>query len=329
MASVLTRGGTASSLGWPEYVFDSSAVANFRAKYNQSPFIFSHCLGEHPLFAIGSLVELCEFLEQPPLQGRVLHFTDDASLSQGWHRSKKGSLTATEALANIRNSHSWVLMKDIQRCAPYADLPDRFIGDIERLSGAPVRADITWMDAYLFVASPGMTTPYHMDHECNFLLQIHGEKTEHVFPPADRSVLTEQEIEGYYAGDLSAAKYRVTSEAKALEVQLRPGIGVHHPPLAPHWVKNGSDYSVSLSFLHFLRPFDLRAKVYQCNYVLRRLGLRPTPPGVSKIKDAAKKALLSDFGYRPRRKEEVVRHAFRRLTAPARLGRRLVRGRRV
>jgi hypothetical protein len=321
--SSLTTSATAPVAQWPQHIFEQGKSEGFRAQYNVSPFVFGHHLGNHPLFAIDPLVELCSFLEKQPLKDRVVHFTDDAKLNQAWRRSKRGALTATEALANIRDSHSWILMKDIQRCSLYADLPDSFVDEIERLSGASMRSDITWMDMYLFIASPGMTTPYHIDHECNFLLQIHGEKTAHVFPPADRSVLTEQEIERYYAGDLNAAQYREAIEAKALEVRLQPGVGVHQPPLAPHWVKNGKDYSVSLSFLYFLRPFDHRAKVYQTNYLLRTLGLRPTPPGVSKLKDATKAALLSDFGYRPRRKEDVVRHAFRRATAPVRWGRKL------
>ena len=315
------------SVGWPEHIFELGQTENFRSKYNRSPFTFGHRLGEHPLFAIDRLVELCGFLENQPLKERVVHFTDDVKLSQGWRRSKTGFVTAKEALANIRDTHSWILMKDIQRHPAYADLPQRFVDEIERLTGLAMRSDITWMDMYLFIASPGMTTPYHIDHECNFLLQIHGAKTAHVFPPADRTVLTDEEIEAYYAGDLNAAKYRATSEARALDVQLRPGVGVHHPPLAPHWVKNGNDYSVSLSFLYFLRPFDRRAKVYQSNYLLRSLGLKPTPPGISKIKDQMKMALFSDLGYRAQRKEDVVRGAFRRLTAPARLGRRLHRAR--
>jgi hypothetical protein len=311
-------------LAWPKHIFAADEDANFRANCNRHPFIFSHTLGEHKLFAIDHLVELCGFLERLPVPERVIHFTDQAKLTQAWRRSKKVGLEAVDALANISVSHSWILMKDIQRWPRYRDLPDLFVSEIERLTGIPVRPDITWMDTYLFVASPGMVTPYHIDHECNFLLQIHGEKTAHIFPPSDRTVLTEQEIERYYVGDLSAAQYRDSSEAKALQVQLRPGVGIHHPPLAPHWVKNGNQYSVSLSFLFFLRRFDRQAKVYQFNALLRGLGLHPTPPGRSELKDAAKIALLSDFGYRPKRKEDVVRHAFRRLTAPVRLARRLI-----
>ncbi len=31
------------------------------------------------------------------------------------------------------------------------------------------REDVTWEDAYIFLASPNAVTPYHIDHEATFL----------------------------------------------------------------------------------------------------------------------------------------------------------------
>ena len=45
---------------------------------------------------------------------------------------------------------------------------------------------------------------------------------------------------------------------------------MHHPPLAPHWVKNGDNVSVSVSVSFCIRSLDHRAKVYQANRLLRR-----------------------------------------------------------
>jgi hypothetical protein len=308
---------------WPGQVFLPDGTDNMRTGYNVRPFALRHSLAEHPLLSIDRMVDLCKFLERHPARNRVIHYTDDAKLTQGWSRTNTTGSKARDALANIQDAHSWVLLKDIQRCPDYAELPELFIRDIEAKTGRSIRADITWMDAYLFIASPRMMTPYHIDHECNFLLQIHGTKTIHLLPPDDRSILTEQEIEGYYAGDMNAAVYREEVAPKALSILLEPGVGVHHPPLAPHWVQYGDEYSISLSFLYFLRPYDRIAKVYQTNKVLRSLGLAPTPPGRSKIKDEAKIALMNDFGHRPKSKEEVVRFAYRRFTAPMRIGKRL------
>ena len=32
-------------------------------------------------------------------------------------------------------------------------------------------------DALIFVTSPNRITPYHIDRECNFLMQVSGSKT--------------------------------------------------------------------------------------------------------------------------------------------------------
>ena len=80
-----------------------------------------------------------------------------------------------------------------------------------------------------------------MDHESNFLFQIGGEKEVNLFDPADRSVLSEREIETFYIGELNALRYRDEIQSKAMVYQLKPGQAVHHPPMAPHWVRNGSD----------------------------------------------------------------------------------------
>jgi hypothetical protein len=41
-----------------------------------------------------------------------------------------------------------------------------------------------------------------------------------------------------------------------------PGVAAHHPPLAPHWVRNGAAVSVSVSIDFCMRAFDRRARVY-------------------------------------------------------------------
>lgn len=308
-----------SRSNWPTSVLQPTEATLFQENFNRLPFQLSHNLGNHPLFEIPYLVELSEFLLRDKLPGRVTVFTDDAHVQQGWNRSNRRGITAAECLADIQSLKAWVMLKDIQKHSAYSHLINQFVYELEELTNLPIRRDITWIDAYLFVASPGMVTPYHIDHESNFLLQIHGEKTINLFNPAERTILTEGEIERYYVGDLSAAKFRDDVQAKAMVVAMKPGVGVHHPPLAPHWVRNGSDYSVSLSILFFMRAFDLRAKVYQVNHYLRRLGFRPTPPGQSELKDRVKQMMMSDLGYHPRHKQEIVRFGLNKYAFPAQM----------
>jgi hypothetical protein len=68
---------------------------------------------------------------------------------------------------------------------------------------------------------------------------------------------------------------------------MRPGMGVHIPVNAPHWLQNGDDISVSLS-LNFQFKNPVLGNIYRANYYLRRVGLNPTPPHKSRIGDFIK-----------------------------------------
>ena len=308
---------------WPARIVRADAAPHYRADYNRLPFQFAHHLADHPLFDVPQIVKLACFLDHG-VGGRVTLFSDDAALTQGWQRSRRPGANVRECLADIETSHSWVLMKDIQTHPEYRDLVDRFVSELEQMLGRPVRPSITWIDAYLFVSSPGMVTPYHIDHESNFLFQIAGDKTVNLFDPSDRGILSDDEIERYYVGDFSSARFREPAQQKAMVFELSPGLAVHQPPLAPHWVRTGSQrHSVSLSILFFLREYDAVAKVYQVNHYLRRLGLRPARPGRSTLRDRVKRLVMSDLGYRPRLKTEVVRSGLTKYTAPVSFARKL------
>ena len=73
---------------------------------------------------------------------------------------------------------------------------------------------------------------------------------------------------------------------------LTPGVAVHHPPLAPHWVRNGDNVSVSVSIGFCTRTLDRRAKVYQFNSFMRRAGLVSARPSQSDFRDRWKAAGL-------------------------------------
>jgi len=73
---------------------------------------------------------------------------------------------------------------------------------------------------------------------------------------------------------------------------MRPGTGVHIPVNAPHWLENQNNVSVSLS-VNFQFKDSMRANPYRANYLLRRLGLHPTPPGRLPWLDAVKSAAVA------------------------------------
>src|SRR5262249_54744010 len=151
---------------------------------------------------------------------------------------------------------------------------------------APGHQDAGLREAFIFISSPGSVTPYHMDPELNFLLQIHGNKQFHVFPSGDRTLLSEEELERFYSGAHRNLVFRDDYQEKATTFELRPGDGVHVPVTDPHWVKVGEgSYSISFSITFQTLACERRAALYSINHALRQRGGKPTPVGQSPWRD--------------------------------------------
>ena len=288
---------------------------NFKENLNSSSFKFTHNLVQHSLFEIPRLVKLADFLLRQ--EGRSILFrgsdrpVDNFDDEQSRNKQRERLL---QELADIEQSNSWLLLYSVQRDPEYRALLDQIISELEQLSGRELRSQITWLDAYIFMASPGGVTPYHIDHETTFLFQIAGERTSNLFDGRDRTILSDVEIEKYYIGDFKSAKYRKDKQTKANVYQLTPGTGVHHPSLAPHWYQNGDKYSVALGVHFCLKDTDRKSKIYQFNYYLRQLGLSPTSPGKSPLKDRLKAWVIEAISTRqPKTKYELLRSGVNRL----------------
>jgi hypothetical protein len=124
-------------------------------------------------------------------------------------------------------------------------------------------------EVIVFITSPNRLTTYHIDSENNFLLQLSGKKEINLFRPEDREVTTEQEIERFYSTDTNSATYKPQLQHRAEVLMMEPGMGVHIPVNAPHWVKNGNNISISVSINY--HSYDSEpAAIYRTNHYLRR-----------------------------------------------------------
>ena len=100
---------------------------------------------------------------------------------------------------------------------------------------------------WIFITSPNAVTPYHMDHEHNFILQVRGKKTLHVWEPLDREVVTERSLELFHAKhSRELVQYREEFQRRARVFDLEPGMGGYMPTTSPHWVKNGDGVSITV-----------------------------------------------------------------------------------
>jgi hypothetical protein len=262
--------------------------ASFAKDFDRKTFAFQHRLAEHPLFAPERLLQLAQQMSKDPHD--VYYDAGDVRVDQRWDQTPACDLPIDVLLNRIETAGAWVILRHAEKDPEYAALLDACMDEIEALSGCDLRRISKLRNAIVFINSPNRISSYHIDRECNCLLQIRGTKTVHVFDREDRDVISEAEIERFWTVDNNAAVYKPQLEDRARVFELTPGCAVHIPVNAPHWVRNGPESSVSLS-INFHYKDALLADVYRANYWLRRIGLRPAEPRRSPARDAVKSTL--------------------------------------
>ena len=261
----------------------------FRENYNRQPFVLEHQLSQHPLLQLPHLTGVAQlFANEHP--GRLYYTIGNMNLSSGWDYVTKRAVPPHEAIEQIQTKNTWLILKGVQILPEYGQLLDQILEEIHAISGREWKSATTSRNVSVIITSPNQITPYHMDADCNYLLQIAGTKTVHVFNGADRNVVTAGELERFYSGQINAAEYREASQPGAWHFELTPGSGVHIPVTFPHWVENRNNVSISIS-VNFRFVDRTVPDIYRINHHLRRLGLHPRLPGKSSISDGAKKAV--------------------------------------
>jgi hypothetical protein len=256
----------------------------FRADFDRRPFLVRHALAHHPLFEVPRLLELAARLPE----GCIRYGSGEVPVATQLYSGPRTGLSVAETLKRIEACRSWMVLKFVEQDPAYGALLDACLDEVETLS-APLAPGMFQRAGFIFVSSPGSVTPYHLDPEYNFLLQVRGGKTVSMFDAADRSILSDEELESYYSSTYKYnLSFREEYQTKAEVFELRPGLGLHFPVTAPHWVHNGNEVSVSFSITFKTIASERRGAVYNINRRLRRLGLRPAPFGQSTVRDSAK-----------------------------------------
>lgn len=275
----------------PAFSFDAG---DFAANYNRLPFQFEHTLAGHPMLELAQLTRLARRLPAAHVHQHRADVTmgDDFYNAAATHPTHRG---IEDTLAHIDAVGSYVMLRDPGVDAEFGAFLEplwREIGlHVDRLD--PGRTDPM---AFVFVASPHAVTPFHVDRVANFHLQIQGEKTIHLWDPADREVLREEDLARCVAEPRDFhAPFRPEFMNRAKTFRQRPGIGVHHPWGAPHAVENGAQVSVSLAVTFRSREMKRRMGLHEFNHRLRRRGLDPGAVGQSAWRDGLKSALWRGY----------------------------------
>jgi hypothetical protein len=263
-------------------------VEEFCSNFNRRPFLVRHRLAGHPLFNLAQLILLSRRL--PPKS--VKYNDGNLSVAENLEAMPSNGLSVEETIRRIEQKCSWMVLKNVQDDPQYQKLLNECLDEVKRYS-EPIDPGMCDGRAFIFISSAGSVTPFHIDPEINFLLQVRGSKAMSVFDPADREIVPEGDLEQFsLAEDLGVVKYKEEFQSRAFVANLTPGVGVHCPVTAPHWVRVGPEVSISFS-ITFRSPSTRRKRsIYWVNAHLRRMGMSPAPVGASPWKDAVKHSVF-------------------------------------
>jgi hypothetical protein len=263
----------------------SDPEGQFPSTYNRSTFMFRHGLSGHPLLQLPSLIDLAGRLEK---YDGCYWSNGSVDVTDRWEKGADRRQSLKETLENIEHNDSLVILKFVLHDPIVGPLFRDILSSILRLARPERVEDVLVGRTTILIASPHRTTAYHIDSDVNYLFQVAGDKFFAVFDQTDRTLVTDEELECFFNGDLSAAHFKPGREAEATAYDLKAGFGVHVPWLAPHWARNGGQVSIAVSCNFDLASLQRLSAIYKTNHRLRSIGLRPRSPRDPSWRDGAK-----------------------------------------
>lgn len=292
-----------SELDWQKSRSEKSAIFNedarrvFAANYPEVPHRLTHALDQRPLLEIGALADLAEQLPERSIE------YNRGDLPIGVDGKPGGTgLSIGETIRRVHEANSWAVLKNIEQHLAYrallTDLLEELRPEIEAKTGEMLN-----LQGFIFISSPNAVTPYHFDPEHNILLQIAGSKVMTQFPAGDARFAPDEKHETYHLGGPRELKWDDAFLAHGTEFPLAPGEALFVPVMAPHFVRNGPQSSISLS-ITWRSNWSYQESGARCfNSLLRRNGIMPQPPrrwpGSNRAKDIAFNLYRRVFGPLP------------------------------
>jgi len=252
-----------------------------------------HRITEHPLLQINQLVQLSSRLAK---YGRIRTHSSDAYAGTAFNHAPMlypNQRSPEETLANIASAKAWMSLLNVQTDDVYRGLVDQILDD---LKPAIDRVDpgMTYRGGWIFVTSPSTVTPFHMDKEHNFIMQIKGHKRLYVWEPDDVEAVSEEARDLFHFNhSRDLVNWREELRSRAHVFDLEPGMGAYMPSTAPHLVENGDGPSVTVSFTYYTDATRRDSRLHAMHQRMRGWGMQPGPVGTRLVLDG-----VLDAGFR-------------------------------
>ncbi len=249
-------------------------TATFAELYPEQPGVVKHGLADHPQFTLDALVALAGRMAP----GNVEYNRGDLPQGIDFENVPSNGLSITDTINGIEQNGSWMVLKFVEQDAVYRILLAGTLAELD----AEIRAKTGPMlkqEAFIFISSPNSVTPLHFDPEHNILLQLRGTKTMTVFPSHDEHIAPPSAHERLHLGEGHRnLPWEDRYTARGQRFELGAGEGVYVPLMAPHWVQNGPEVSISFSVTWRSAHSYAEAEARGMNAILRRAGFSPKSP---------------------------------------------------
>ena len=253
-----------------------------------------HNFHQHPLM---QLTELANLAKELAATKQCRFIKPDSKQATPFHHDPKDpdGRTIEEVFRRIKEPGSWVALYNIETNPVYR----AFLGEVTTSIRSLVDKQQPGMfnvGGFIFISAPPSVTPFHIDRENNFWLQVKGRKTINVWDHTDRHVVAAKTVDEFivYAA-LEEVRLKDGFRERSHEFDVGPGDGVYFPSTSPHmtrsdpgWVRPGDGVSISIGVVFYTNVTRRLANVHAWNLFLRRLGLSPSEPGKSAWLDGLK-----------------------------------------
>lgn len=238
-----------------------------------------HRLVGHPALQLPALIELGKRLE--PCGGIRTH-SSSATAGTAFNHAPQlhpNIQGASATLSDIEHAQAWMSLLNVQTDPQYRELIERVLGSLKPHVDA-VDPGMCYRAGWIFVSSPGAITPFHMDKEHNFILQVRGRKKLYVWDPRDTVVVSEHARDRFHRGhSRDLVQWREEFRPRAQVFDLTPGMGAYMPSTSPHMVENGDEASITMSFTYYTRATRRDAQLHRTHEMMRQFGMAPPAVG--------------------------------------------------
>ncbi len=247
-----------------------------------------HRLSGHPLLQPDALADLGQRLEKT---GQFLTYSNQANADTPFLQAARlhpNHRPVVETLRNIHQAGAWVLLRNVQADPLHRSLVAKVFDELD-LGFQHKDPGTSYRAGWVFVSSPRTVTPFHMDKGQNFIFQIRGTKTIHVWDHDDVAVVSERARDHYhrYHNAQDMLHWNEAFRARAHVFTLRPGVGVYMPSTSPHMVETSDEPSATFTVTFNTDSTRRKALLHAVHDIMRDVRINPPAVGRHPLFDRA------------------------------------------